>query len=369
MKRGNDIKSTSTQTSKTILELARYEEDKVMAKSEEKPKSEKISEQAAIPEKRSIKAETSNDRLNIPQIDSSNLLYSRKSNIHAYLNNCKIEDSAEDVKNGQLKDKTLIETFLNSKANAHSIPSDVFSHSGHTQFLQQTSPFKNLEAICQPKYDCKSQSYSNFLSYEGKTIPNHPLSRFTVKRVYQQIDVVDVKEKNKSGIEGHQLKSESDCYKSNRSGSFQAKFRASPKSYGSSKRSKSFMSPTIASEQRNQLPEVSNVQRLISPTKRGRSVSPRSNGFVRSHVRKIPYIDESTSGHQETIALDAKTELKHGVDKSPTGCKENVSKVHLGNSNSDETIFDCSQFNDSTSNASSDNMVVASLNRLRSNDW
>lgn len=79
-------------------------------------------------------------------------------------------------------------------------------------------------------------------------------------------------------------------------------------------RSSSFMSPTIASEQRNQLPEIQKMHMLLSPIRRGRSTSPKF-AKTRHTLTRVPYIDESESG--EVFGCDSSKSQRrymHGVD-------------------------------------------------------
>lgn len=83
------------------------------------------------------------------------------------------------------------------------------------------------------------------------------------------------------------------------------------------KRSLSFMSPTISSESKDQSLEIETIQKLISPTKKGRSLSPNNDmmGDVSNNAptKKVPYIDSSKASldrkartTEEQLALNLK---------------------------------------------------------------
>lgn len=65
------------------------------------------------------------------------------------------------------------------------------------------------------------------------------------------------------------------------------------------KRSLSFMSPTISSESKDQSLEIESIQKLISPTRKGRSCSPinplQASDGAESQAKKVPYIDSSNA--------------------------------------------------------------------------
>lgn len=95
-----------------------------------------------------------------------------------------------------------------------------------------------------------------------------------------------------------------------------------------SKRSFSFMSPTISSERKDQRIEIECIKKLIAPTKRGRSASPKNKSSLVTETKIVPYIDKS----QVTIRTDASKNTDDGNEvrlNLNTSCE--VSKHNIRN--------------------------------------
>lgn len=214
--------------------------------------------------------------------------------------------------------KSLMETFLSKSKNRdnsqHSSEKTYVIHEGSgsssgcdenkSKFLQQTSPLRHL--IKQDPNTLKSKScvesyHPSYVSdFHKEDLKLPPENRFKVTNVRNKVAkdetksvkyfcntaLLDVKEKQEK-IDSPPCQSPCETDSS----------RQSPRVFQQNKRSNSFMSPTFASEQRNQLREIKHVTGLISPTRRGRSSSPKVTNIVEKlsprPAIKIPYIDQS----------------------------------------------------------------------------
>lgn len=282
IKHVDDIKDSCTQTSKTILQLANIEKEQInnslVAASNEDKHSNSIGENNYIP-----------------------INFKRK---HFHLQNT--NDVPEDVKQNSDKvlsfpNRTLYETFISKtcskKFNFKENKKEDELQTNHSVFLEQTSPFKK---IISPEQNVNLQnSYIESLHNENERRDHLQISRFTVKCVHESNDecISKAPYEFNQGKEIIRINKEPSIKLKNNSLCSKIKF------FNQTKRSNSFMSPTIASEQKSQWNEVKTIKRLISPTRRGRSVSPLSNKVTQSNVpkvSKIPYIDQSTSDTLET---------------------------------------------------------------------
>lgn len=81
-----------------------------------------------------------------------------------------------------------------------------------------------------------------------------------------------------------------------------------------------FMCPTASSQIKSKMPEIQSVNHLIPPTRRGRSTSPRASNDTRRFEgsRKIPYIDQSKSDlSSATTIVNTVRNPEKAVARSP----------------------------------------------------
>lgn len=147
--------------------------------------------------------------------------------------------------------------------------------------MQQTSPLRNIPIL--QEHNFKSNSYATI---PGDFLPRTKFSttRFRVKNIKEKAPAVDNVNPVKYFCEKELALNLSNSP------------RSSPKMF----KNHSFMSPTFSSEQKNKMREIKTITKLISPTRRGRSESPKANiggSPERSPavVKKVPYIDKSSS--------------------------------------------------------------------------
>lgn len=181
---------------------------------------------------------------------------------------------------------SLTETFL-AKAKHKENESDKKSN-----FLRQSSPLKHVHRDqCKP---LKSRSFVE--SYHPHVVPENPfITRFRLKGVRQKLA------ENDANPNEYFHKTSVDLHVPNDSGEGKSA-QTSPERRRTEQKS-SFMSPTIASEQKNILPEIHHVHGLISPIRRGRSSSPKVTNRVQlfNHDEpKVPYIDQSDASAQDS---------------------------------------------------------------------
>lgn len=241
-----------TQTSKTILQLAELESGYLSPDS-----------LTSSPNKQTVKKKNqfTNPYLSCSENFDMSVPYIRKRCVQDYLYECyDTKKTPREETCNSYQNASLTNTFLAKKHNEGTN----LTYGYRSRFLQQTSPLRNLTS-CSPTSSFKSQSY-----FEPKTSSCHkakknvfPVSRFTVKKLRNQEVVHDMP----SLISWS--KSEQIDEKVNESGKSK-----NVKKLSVNKRGTSFMSPTIASEQRNQQHLVKSFDRSMSPTKRGRSLSP-----------------------------------------------------------------------------------------------
>lgn len=306
----HDISDSCTQTSKTILQLANLESgnltpDSLMS-SPRSPKLFNTLNNQEVETKLEISLHHSDMPSNCTLDSSVNVeqpvvpQFMRKSSLQRYLNNNEptktipLEDEVTKYTKPSLREAFLAKKQSNEASICHC----------RSRFLQQTSPLRNLPPESQKKTNKFLRSYSyveenpNFLPEymeEERKLPQ--VSRFTVKSIKEQVysnRASPVKYYNLDNIESPRILT-----------SHISRFEEIKSPYYSprqnrSRRSTSFMSPTIASQQRNQQYMVETVKKLISPTRHGKSISPECNLteiIDPKHIRnkKVPYIDQSKS--------------------------------------------------------------------------
>lgn len=125
----------------------------------------------------------------------------------------------------------------------------------------------------------KSHSYAAF-SESLSQITEVPSTRFKVKQLKEKPPSPDIVKPVKYFCEKE----------------LTLNLRGSGKQSPKTLRNYSFMSPTFSSEQKNKMREIKTVTTLISPTRRGRSASPKATIHRSPSVqKKVPYIDKSSS--------------------------------------------------------------------------
>lgn len=125
----------------------------------------------------------------------------------------------------------------------------------------------------------KSHSYAAF-SESLSQITEAPSTRFKVKQLKEKPPSSDIVKPVKYFCEKE----------------LTLNLRGSGKQSPKTLRNYSFMSPTFSSEQKNKMREMKTITTLISPTRRGRSASPKANIHRSPSVpKKVPYIDKSSS--------------------------------------------------------------------------
>lgn len=304
----NDLHDSGTQTSKTILQLANMEVVGTM------------SPDSLMSSPRNCDSLTN--------LEQDTLLYEtplkqHEFNRRQYLYN---EKTPTDDRNN----KSLIEMFLAKSNNkARSTCDCTPNNENRAKFLQQTSPLRYISK--HTVLTLKSQSYiePNCRRDVEVEFETHPVrNRFVVKKVKEYTETDETKPVKyfcPKNIEDNRYPIEVDLY--------------SPKinkECCSSKRGSSFMCPTISSENKNKLPEVQCLNKLISPTRRGRSYSPSEKRGESKH--KIPYIDQSQescvckeSGFAEPKMSVKKTEFQipeiKVLNSRPSPFEEDLLKI------------------------------------------
>ncbi|KAL1505537.1 hypothetical protein ABEB36_005081 [Hypothenemus hampei] len=305
------LKDSGTQTSKTVISLnlvddARMSPDSLSPNTDCEP---------------DLGCSSNNEQFNTPR-------FSRKGCIVRYLHKPKKKDKEQDG----LPLYSLTKVFLEkSKRKKLENQSPKVTRSN---FLQQTSPLRKIIPSDQEKnLKC---SYANVSS---QMTPPNPNPRFTVKRTREKVDHVEiVKPINK------QLWEKELTLKLNLEST-----RTSPKNL----RSHSFMSPTFSSEQKNKMREIRTVTKLISPTRRGRSASPKTKikrSTSTSIQTKIPYIDKSSSS------------IFHGIGDSVYDLNIKLSKMAVS------TVSNSKLSEISTDNHPEQELVQA-IAKMKNSDW
>lgn len=246
----HDLHDSGTQTSKTILELAKIE----MTRREISPDSLMSS-----PPRDDFLSDFEDDEF--LDVNEQKHVFKRRQ----YVGRDEATARGDDVKT--TNSKSLIEMFL-AKTKTKS------GHENRARFLQQISPLRYI-----PKEDSsmtlKSQSYIEPNRFRVKTVKDCAVEKNDIKPVkyFTNGDC------NKTEVAT--ITKRANC---------------------------NFMCPTISSENKNKLPEVQCLNKLISPPRRGRSYSPEEQRHVvvaaaapppppivenSNSKHKIPYIDQS----------------------------------------------------------------------------
>ncbi|XP_050309232.1 uncharacterized protein LOC126745438 [Anthonomus grandis grandis] len=214
-----------------------------------------------------------------PHIIDKELTFVRKNCVLRYLQRSKHEQGDNEDK---LPADSLTKLFL-CKAKSKKAP-DIIRNSSprvtRSNFLQQTSPLRNIMPDIQEN-QFKSYSYAAMHSPKDtlQTI-KHTKPRFKVQRIGEKVQAPSAVKPVKYFCEKELTLNLSSS-------------KSSPKSIV---KTHSFMSPTFSSEQKNKMREIETLSCLISPTRRGRSASPKPQLNLNQHVaRKVPYIDKSST--------------------------------------------------------------------------
>lgn len=346
-----DSKDGYTQTSKTILQLVQMQGDGFSPDSLTSSPHKKISpevQNASVAEKPVSLEHT-------PIEYKKYLSFSRKAAITQFFQASDNSPSGFTTpipeREASYPQKSLVETFLSKPRNRDHSQHDSektyviqgsSSSSGvdenKSNFLLQTSPLRRLIKNDPNALKSKScvealhPSYVSDFHAEEVKLPL-PESRFRVKTVRNKImkdetkavkyfcnatPLLELKEKQEP-VESP-VCSDSDSSSK------------SPRCVRQNRRS--FMSPTIASEKKNQLRAIQHVTGLISPTRRGRSSSPKVTNIVeklspRHDTFKIPYIDQSDQDlpvHDNDVPLINSDESRYSprdpkVKHKGSGCQ------------------------------------------------
>lgn len=232
----NDLHESGTQTSKTILELAKMEINKTRDISPD-----------------SLMSSPSRDCDSLTNFDDDGEVFSEENDRKVQVK--QVYKRRQHINRQETpKSKSLIEMFL-MKSKQKTEP---FGFENRTKFLQQISPLRYISKENSVR-TLKSQSYVE---------PKVQTHRFKVKLVKDFV------------METDEIKPVE-------------YFSGENKTESSPRHNASFMCPTISSENKNKLPQVQCISKLISPTRRGRSFSPEQKLSTSESKRKIPYIDQS----------------------------------------------------------------------------
>ncbi|KAJ8915225.1 hypothetical protein NQ315_015448 [Exocentrus adspersus] len=134
-----------------------------------------------------------------------------------------------------------------------------------------------------------------------------------------------------------------------------------------SRRSTSFMSPTFSSEQKDKSIELKHIEKLISPTKRGRSLSPKKSvtNLIEQTSKDVPYIDKS----EHTIK-----DVNHAVQTERTVCKykprytdKPIEDLHLNLTLSFDNMTNTTA--SITSSTSTECVLFQAITKLKDQNW
>lgn len=264
------FKENSTQTSKTTVAMVQTELDM------------RLSPDSLSPKQGNRKPTIVNDKV-IDMMESvlkvnelGSLSFSRRSNVVQYLESCE-----QFQKQTLLSGNSLTKAFLARIRNRMGqTPCQLQSHKQQNLVLNKSIP--SPKEIASQKL--KSQSYlesperkESFFMKEAKSKTPTRSSRFVVTNVTEKISVED------------RTKSVKYYCRSRASDSVGTPTRE--------RRSTSFMSPTISSEQKDQSIDMKSIEKLISPIRRGRSLSPKKSVVMNPEdpekEKNVPYFDRS----------------------------------------------------------------------------
>lgn len=259
----SDLHDSGTQTSKTILELAKMEMAKISPDS-------LMSSPKDCDSLCNSEDDVSEEQ---PKQHACRTSFNRRQYVY------------NDATPTNDLNKSLIEMFLaKSKVRSQDPPPDA---EPKTRFLQQMSPLRYI-----PKHSSltlKSQSCVETKN-DVSEFPTEQRSRnrFKVKNVREFVENDETKPVKYFCPEA------ADAEKFPRDAEL---LTPRGKECCNAKKGSSFMGPTISSENKNKLPEIQCLNKLISSPRRGRSYSPEERrGAVESYgdrKNKIPYIDQS----------------------------------------------------------------------------
>ncbi|KAF7270335.1 hypothetical protein GWI33_016697 [Rhynchophorus ferrugineus] len=282
----DSLRNSSTQTSKTVITLPVNESPR-MSPDSLSPKTEYHN---------SPRCRT-NESVGFDRGEDLN--YRRRSCILRYLHRTDLsENNFGDITlSGDSLTKTFLEKTYSRKADTNSNTLNCT----RSKFLQQTSPLRNLASESCRNNQMKSQSF-----IENSHVPHPTINpRFKVRSIKSKPPGPNPVKPVKYFVEAD-LNLNLNAVK------------ASPKS------NKTFMSPTFSSEQKNKMREIKTVTKLISPTRRGRSASPKANvERAPSVIKKVPYIDKSSSSifqcpHEDPFALNLNLKSPKAATSSTT---------------------------------------------------
>ncbi|KAF5305504.1 hypothetical protein FQA39_LY01595 [Lamprigera yunnana] len=326
-----------TQTSKTIMQLAEVESKSLSPDSLTSAPQQTVDNRKNFPNKleSKLQSHTSNGRTPCTLNYSSHLPFIRKTSLKHSLHAS--YSSSECPEDNIFLNASLMDTFLEKKLSACQCRSE---------FLQQTSPLRRLTALTS-KGNFKSQSCVDSSS------PNHQqkfqrkvptVSRFTVKSVSNQKDVDEDPFLFSLSSETKNVETQNnlDDMKTIKKSPTKTCKRATRENFN--KRAYSFMSPTLASEQKNQQRLMDTFKQLMWSTKRGKSLSPCRSSFVDNVLEvnkdRIPYSEET---HFQEFSVKP---LEKDIIKS-----------------------DRVEVSLSSSALLTDHVILQALNHIRDNDW
>lgn len=255
------------------------------------------------PDSLNVSPRTSNNR-NILRQDSSN-----SSTLESELT------SSHEVKRSQNSDLpsiSLIGSYLaRTKVNATQ------SCKERSEFLTQTSPLRHIVYAERDDNNFRSRSWAQ----------TYASSCSTDDYTFKTQETTETKHPRPARSNAAQNKTKN-CAKIN--------FKSILNHLANNqKRKNSFMLPTIASQQKNQMTKIQSVTSLVTPPRRGRSVSPQKTKMI---AYKIPYIDQSQSDTDPSYYMRRKltkskpyTDIKIAAEKKIVDEKEPVKVVSSKN--------------------------------------
>ncbi|CAH0559328.1 unnamed protein product [Brassicogethes aeneus] len=304
----NTIAENCTQTSKTIIQLAKLEMND-MTPDSLSPKSDNTG-------KESPKASPK------PYVEDIYLPYNRKNYVVDYINSQKLER----IPPTRLEEgRSLTEVFLD-KHKGDAI-SQSPSHHRKSLFLQQSSPLK--KAMNSPIF--KSQSFAEDLTYPVPAKEKKVRStRFTIRNIKDNVPLTTIAAPPMffcAATSSLKLPEDEEVMKSVEE---------------VQREHSSFMSPTISSENKNILPKIQNTQNAFDKLRRGNSFSPQ------------------------------KEMNKHEKDVKSVSCRENIHDDQFCEHHSyplNDVDSDTNCFTDVNAFSTKDAAFTQAINKLRVSDW
>ncbi|XP_030767623.1 uncharacterized protein LOC115891312 [Sitophilus oryzae] len=314
------LRNSSTQTSKTVIALPvsdspRMSPDSLSPKTEYNP--DILCHQPVCASKSTF-------------IEGGDVSFSRKNCVLRYLHN-RDDESKEPDSTIELAGDSLTKVYLEKNRLKQFDSGANRLNSTRSRFLQQTSPLRNLTS----KFPLELKNQSTSLENTKAIIPILPsMTRFKVKNVKEKPIVPNPVKPVKYFCEKD--------------------FSLNLNSNKITPRNKpcSFMSPTFSSEQKNKMRDIKTVTKLISPTRRGRSASPKANlQRAPSVIKKVPYIDKSSS----SIFQCARDEPVFTLD--------------LNNLKTARTAISSETILENCSNSDAERDLVQAILKLKDSDW